>query len=318
MENAAIITNGIENDIDREQARRAYCNTSFSPEKRGDRVVESYVLTLKELAAFIEKNAQDDKQKAVMQDVFDGLREKYKAKTLASLAAQSRCISSMITGGSNFPVRRAEKANEAERKRSDEWLDFHNSLEKYALKSLQAVYTAQEVQLSEIDQLKADISKAEKNQQTMKDCNAAIRKGDYDKVREWLGDSAAAILEPDFAGRKGFASFQLTNNLANIKRMKERLTFLESKAERAVTQGEKVQEFNGLKVVLNYTEDRLQLLFDEKPNEEVRKILKSNGFVWSGKFSAWQRKLTGNATYALKHLLRDSQPMQIYRNATPA
>lgn len=306
-----IDTTGIETDICRGTARRAYYNTSFSPEKRGDCVVDSYITTMRELATFIEDKATDEKQKEIAQGVFDKLREKYKAKTLTMLSAQSRCISTMITGAANFPVRRAEKANAAERKRSDEWLHLHKHLEQYALKSLQNVYTAQETQLSEIETLKRDIEKAESNQTVMKAVNAAIRKGDKDKAAAMLGVDE---LKADCFGNLGFARFQLSNNLANIKRMKQRLTLLERKAERAETVGQSEQQLNGLEVVFNYTEDRLQLIFEDVPSYNVRDVLKSNGFKWSPSFSAWQRKLTGNATYALKHLLHNNQHMMQYLN----
>jgi len=66
------------------------------------------------------------------------------------------------------------------------------------------------------------------------------------------------------------------------------------------------QPFNGGIVVFNYQEDRLQLLFDEKPSFEIIQQLKKNGFRWSPRFSSWQRQLTNNAIYATKRLLREN------------
>ena len=51
--------------------------------------------------------------------------------------------------------------------------------------------------------------------------------------------------------------------------------------------------------ILNTKENRLQLVFDGKPDENVRAILKANGFRWSGRFRAWQRQLTENAVAAV-------------------
>lgn len=48
---------------------------------------------------------------------------------------------------------------------------------------------------------------------------------------------------------------------------------------------------------------RIRLIFDNIPNEEIRTILKSNGFKWSPKNSAWQRQLTNNGIYATKQVL---------------
>lgn len=37
-----------------------------------------------------------------------------------------------------------------------------------------------------------------------------------------------------------------------------------------------------INVVENYSENRIQLFFDGKPDEATRKELKRNGFRWSG------------------------------------
>ena len=42
-------------------------------------------------------------------------------------------------------------------------------------------------------------------------------------------------------------------------------------------------------------QNRLQILFEEKPDAATREELKSNGFRWSPKAEAWQRQLTDNA-----------------------
>lgn len=56
------------------------------------------------------------------------------------------------------------------------------------------------------------------------------------------------------------------------------------------------------KTVKNNDLMRLQLLFDGKPSEEIRTILKSNGFRWSPREKAWQRLLNDNALCSLKRV----------------
>lgn len=47
---------------------------------------------------------------------------------------------------------------------------------------------------------------------------------------------------------------------------------------------------------------RLQIFFDDKPDDQVRALLKANGFRWSPSRGAWQRQLTGNARHALSRI----------------
>ena len=317
-----ISTNTLQTDIDRESARSAYHGTSFSPEKRGDSVVDSYIATMQELAQFITVNAKDARQQAVMQEVFDNLKDKYKAKTLASLSAQSRCLSTMIAGSANFPVRRAEKANESERKRSDEWLEFHNNLEKYALKNLDAVYTTAEKQSTELENYRQKVKDAEQRQLNMRAVNKAHKAFSKDPdsatTIKLMGELSEVLQRevktyvPSYSWEPHpFAPCQLNNNNANLKRMRIQLSMLEKKGEAREQAPEQDRQLNNLIVRRNFTEDRLQLLFDDKPGSETRAMLKSSGFRWSPRFTAWQRKLTNNALYAVRRLLNE-EAMQQY------
>lgn len=58
------------------------------------------------------------------------------------------------------------------------------------------------------------------------------------------------------------------------------------------------------KVVENAEIDRLQLIFDGKPDEETRTILKQNAFKWAPSQTAWQRQLTDNARRSLESVIR--------------
>jgi len=314
--------NNVMNDIDLERACAAWHGVSFSPERRGASFIEGYVYALTQLALFIEKNAKDERQQAVAQEVFDSLRAKYLEKTLAHLNAQSRCVSTMIAGPSNFPVNRAEKANESERKHSAARYDFENKMQDYALKSLNRVYSTAEKQQTELDDMRLKLERAKVSQQIMKDVNVICRKkGEKEFKKEQivllgLTDSEAEeILTPDYMGAIGFAHYSLSNNNANIKRMEQRVKDLEyksQKAKEAPKAGDSLQ-LKGLEVTQNYEEDRLQLVFDGKPDEATRSVLKANGFRWSPRFTAWQRKLTGNAIYAFNRRVLPSEAFQQYK-----
>jgi hypothetical protein len=71
-----------------------------------------------------------------------------------------------------------------------------------------------------------------------------------------------------------------------------------------------VVEFEGGKIVQNFTENRLQIIFDEKPSREVIELLKKNAFRWSPRFGAWQRQNTNNAIAAAKKVLEQIKNLE--------
>ena len=101
-----------------------------------------------------------------------------------------------------------------------------------------------------------------------------------------------------------FAPYQLTNNNAEVKRLKDRVTMLERKETRAEETPEtEALAGEGWRIVENHADDRLQIFFDAKPDDKLRDALKKHGFRWAPSASAWQRKLTGNARYSTRHFL---------------
>ena len=91
-----------------------------------------------------------------------------------------------------------------------------------------------------------------------------------------------------------YAPYELSNNNAEINRLKKRIESLERREETGFVGW----QFEGGEAVANTEENRLQLLFDEKPSEEQRSKLKGWGFRWSPSNKAWQRQLNSNAIYA--------------------
>lgn len=61
-------------------------------------------------------------------------------------------------------------------------------------------------------------------------------------------------------------------------------------------------KFDGGEIVKNAELNRLQIVFDEIPGEEIRDELKRNGFRWSPSNQAWQRQLTPNAEAAARRI----------------
>ncbi len=77
----------------------------------------------------------------------------------------------------------------------------------------------------------------------------------------------------------------------------------EKQQERASRENREIP-FDGGKVVYNFEEDRLQILFDKIPDTDMRTTLKRNAFKWAPRNQAWQRQLTRNAEYAAGQVLK--------------
>lgn len=63
---------------------------------------------------------------------------------------------------------------------------------------------------------------------------------------------------------------------------------------------EKEYIINGVRILQNTIDNRLQLFFDGKPESAMIDKLKSRGYKWSPRNKAWQRQLTPNAINSLK------------------
>lgn len=124
----------------------------------------------------------------------------------------------------------------------------------------------------------------------------------FEKMAEvGFNDSQAhQLLKPDCCGRIGFADYALSNNSANIRRIKLRIEQL----KKAATREHKEIELEGLKVVQNTEANRIQLFFPGKPSDEMRAFLKSSGFRWAPSEGAWQRQLNNAGVYAAQCVMR--------------
>lgn len=141
------------------------------------------------------------------------------------------------------------------------------------------------------EKLADKIARLEQRQQLMKDANKLARKGDRDGLAA-LGFTNKLIdklLTPGYGQgygqRVGFASWELTNNGANIRRLKKRLEEIEAHAD-DITASETIGD---VRIIDNVEDNRVQIFFPGKPAPEIRQRLKSNGFRWAPSIGAWQR-----------------------------
>lgn len=147
----------------------------------------------------------------------------------------------------------------------------------------------------------AKIAHLEAMQDKMKAANAAIRKGDNAALAA-LGFSESSIAKlktPDYAGRIGFHSYELTNNSAEIRRLKARLPRVEATIAATAAQADageaKRTEHGNVIVVEDWSDQRVHIEFPGKPSDEARATLRGRGFKWSPTRGAWVRQITPDA-----------------------
>ena len=147
-------------------------------------------------------------------------------------------------------------------------------------------------------QLQAQLEGAEKLQQYMKDVNAHFRK--HHNLDPFPGLEIDQRYALDIHGVP-FPAYELTSIREKIKRIRSRMDDL-SKLQQAQENPAEDIEFEGGYICQNAEENRLQIIFDSIPDPEIRAELKSSGFRWSPKNSAWQRQLTDNALRAARRI----------------
>ncbi|GFE42469.1 YodL domain-containing protein [Streptococcus canis] len=277
-------------------AKRAKEMNSFFDYTPGSATLE--YKSLVDQAAEIAEN-QKKRVDPSFHEKIDALLDTYSKKLAANMnngfAIDSRVPSVLIAGGSNFPTRKKEKQNAARDKNYGEWKEIQGLLEKIRSTGMGGISADDP---DAVKKLTAKLEKLTKAQETMKAVNAYYRKHKSLEGCPELDGKAIEKLKKGMEIRgiqdKPYPSWALSNNNAEIRRIKERIQSLSVNKEELYTGW----EFAGGRAEINVKDNRLQLFFDDKPDGKIRDELKANGFRWSPKASAWQRQLNSNAIYA--------------------
>ena len=303
--------------INEAAAKRAKDANSFSDYKQGSATAE-YRHYVDEAVQLAERQKQ--RVDPMYHDKIDSLLDTYARKLAANMnkgyEIDARVPSILIAGGSNFPTRKKEKQNAARDSNYREWQDIQGLLDKIRSTGMGGI-SADDPQA--VQKLEKKLESLEKSQETMKAVNAYYRKHKTLDGCPHLSPEQLEKLKADMAsswhlGDKPFATWALSNNSAEIRRVKDRIKSLSQQKEI----GFAGWEFDGGKVEANTEANRLQIFFEDKPDEATREALKSNGFRWSPKAGAWQRQLTSNAYYAADYVkaiapLTGEKPTEIQR-----
>lgn len=290
--------------INEETARTAQNINSFRDYTTGS-ATSSYQNRVNEIYDIVNQIAE---KKPNLADKAQRMADRYSRKLAEYYNAYYRneasCPSIMICGPANFPTKKKARQNSRRESLMNEW----NYLESYADK-IKRLLTQEQPILSNdenvIELLTEKIADLEAEKESMKALNAYYRKNETIEGYDGL-ITQDMQMHLDFVFKFNFihcSLFDTSNINQEIKRNRDRLTQIQSVKDAGTSE----TEYNGFRVVENSELMRLQIIFNGKPEPEVRDILKSNGFKWAPSQSAWQRQLTSNAKYSLKRVVEQLQ-----------
>lgn len=278
----------------------AFSSTSFSPEERAALYIRDYE---KELNADLENMPENEKEHYIT---------KYKEWVRTLFYKHSRIMSAMITGPARFPSRRNEKMNNYYDNAVNEFRTWREKALKTISRKIEDAKPKEQKNTEEWLSVKSEIDNIAS---TLKDIDTGVNKYSYRplfvsslygklerianngkvdvivKSTEYIKELNEKLPKPIFTNRHKFWKLA---ELANQSILKQ--------AERENQEDVEIL-FDGGRVIKNYSEDRVQIVFDTKPQPDVISNLKHNGFRWSPRFSAWQRQLTNNAYYAVTRII---------------
>jgi hypothetical protein len=210
----------------------------------------------------------------------------------------TRCPSVMIAGAANFPVRQKERQIAAWNSNMKNYQNIMEYLNKICSVGRGGISSDDP---NAVDKLQKKLENLEHMQELMKGVNAYYRKHKGLDGCTLLTPEEVEKLKADMQKQwhyedKPYMSYELTNNNANIRRVKQRIKELEQAAE-TTYEG---WSFDGGRVVMNKETNRIQIIYDDKPDSDVRSNLKSYGFRWAPSVGVWQRQLNRNGIYAAK------------------
>ena len=162
----------------------------------------------------------------------------------------------------------------------------------------------------EVERLQSKLDTLTELHEKMKAANKIVRSKKMSEEEQIDGlvalglneKQAVEILNPTERWQSvGFPTYQLQNNLAKIKATQAAIERHKAMAEAE----DKEITFNGGRVEVCNSDERMRFYFDEIPSVEVRNMMKRNAFKWSPKSGAWQRQLTENCKYDTKRILAE-------------
>lgn len=292
--------------ISEESARRAKEANSYFDYKEGS-ATASYRAQVDEAMSLAEECKE--KVDPMYHEKIDYYADLYARKLAENMNKRyeidARCPSMLISGGGNFPTRKKEKQNAARDKNWAEYEEIQGLLRKMQSVGHGGIMSDD---ARAVEKLQMKLEALEREQDHMKAVNAWWRKHKTLDGCPELTEAQREEVKADMArgwrvGDNPYPAWALSNNNANIHRVRERIESLKKEQERREQPTEEAHD--GYILRENAEACRIQFVFDGKPEEGMRAILKSNGFRWAPSEGAWQRMLNDNGRSAAQRVIKE-------------
>ncbi len=291
--------------IDEQAARRSHEMMSMSDYQEGWKTAE-YRQLVDIASAMAER---EKKRKPDYAEAIDHLLDRYARKLAEWMNTESRigtmCPSVLIAGGDGVSARRKEKQNRrmdahmGKRAEIDRLLDRMRSIGTGGIAAGDAnALVKLEDKLESLKELQARMKAVNayfRKHKTLDGC-AILTQGQIERLKADMNNAWRCSSAP-------FPPYELSNNNAEIRRIEQRIKEI-TETKSAGDRSYPAEGVEGLQVVEDTCIMRIQLVFDGKPDEPVRDILKEWGFRWAPSQNAWQRLLNQNGRYAAKMAIR--------------
>lgn len=312
-------TQDFASDISLSLAVSAFNGTSHSPEKRGAARVAEYTAMLASDFEYFSEQASKGGTLDKLEAEFARYRAGFKSRYRRWLYAHASVVSWFIAGPSNFPAARMNKRSRTADNRLAEVSDFRRRARRAILRTLRPdLAPIRPNDADAVERYQKELSELEYAQERMVAANKVIRskklKGLEAKILGLINegfspDAAAKLMTPDVMGGIGFARWALSNNNANIHRVKGRIATMEAYREKA--KGGDIEERHGpCRIVQCFDDNRVRIFTPGKPEYSIRAAFKKRGFIYSGRNGAWQRQCTASALSDARELVATHYPQE--------
>ena len=282
-------------------SENAHYWNSFDPARAGRVELEGYMRSLCDDLQIIKAAALMDK---------DRYCEQFRAKVCDLFARESRIASAAVTGPARFPVAKNQKAISSYAGARADFEEWRKKATKAILRRIENSKTQEQRDYEEWMETRkkilielAAICDIDENKGwgyralfVSNLYNFIERKARNGKMA--IVEKAMALVE-EYNGKHKKPIFTRRHKWYRLPELVKQCT---TEQEETANSEPKVYAFEGFKIVKDFADNRLRILFDEKPAADVREKMKHNGFRWSPSAGAWQRQLTHNAVYSLRYL----------------